>query len=117
MATGAAMNLGVGLAFEGQPGLLRMIKIAQKASRPGECSARAVQGATVRPSGRSSWRQRVARDAQAFRDQDWYHQDRSRDSTHHNVNLHLVLLLSYFFINIAIISIITIIDKIFLHDF
>ena len=31
MATDAAMNLGVGLAFEGQPDLLRMLKIAQKA--------------------------------------------------------------------------------------
>ena len=31
---GAAMNLGVGLAFEGQPDLLRMIEIAQKARQP-----------------------------------------------------------------------------------
>ena len=32
-ATGAAMNLGVGQAFEGQPDLLRMIEIAQRAQQ------------------------------------------------------------------------------------
>ena len=32
-ATGAAMNLGVGPAFEGQPDLLRMIEIAQRAQQ------------------------------------------------------------------------------------
>ena len=31
LATGAAMNLGVGQAFEGQPDLLRTIEIAQRA--------------------------------------------------------------------------------------